>query len=256
MSNLRLIGRLDIKGPNLIKSVQFEGLRVMGDPNKFAIEYYESGIDELIFIDMVATLYNRNTLNEIIKKAAQDIFVPITVGGGIRTIGDAREMFRSGADKIAINTAAVKEPKLISNLANEFGSQSVVVSIEAKRKASKKWEVFTNNGREPTGIDVVEWSEICVELGAGEILLTSVDNEGTKKGFDLELVNAVSSVVDTPIIASGGMGVPEHASKLIEKTQIGALAMGRILHYKDYDLRDIRNHLGECGFKVRKFDSI
>ena len=191
MKKVRLIARLDIKGPNLIKGVHLEGLRVVGSPNEYAVRYYEQGADELIYMDSVASLYARNHLGEIIKAAAKDIFIPMTVGGGIRSIDDATEILRSGADKVAINTAAVADPTLISKLAQKFGSQCVVLSIEAKKNTNSEWEVLTENGRERSGLNVVSWAIQGFEYGAGEILLTSVDMEGTRKGFDCDLVRAV-----------------------------------------------------------------
>ena len=185
MKRVRIIPRLDIKGPNLIKSIQFEGLRVIGDPNSFAKKYYHEGADELLYMDSVASLYGRNSLKDLVSKAAKDVFIPITVGGGIRSIETATDILRNGADKVAVNTAAVKNPKLINELVKKFGSQSIVISIEAKHTSDNKWEVFIENGRERTGLDVVKWVKQCESLGAGEILLTSIDKEGTGKVFDI-----------------------------------------------------------------------
>ena len=205
MKNIRLIARLDIKGPNLIKGIHLEGLRVIGSPNEYALRYYHQGADELIYMDCVASLYGRNHLGEIIKVAAKDIFVPMTVGGGIRSVDDATEILRSGADKVAVNTAAVNNPQLITDIARRFGSQCMVLSIEAKQVEPERWEVFTDNGRERTGLDVIDWVKRGVALGAGEVLLTSVDREGTRKGFDVNLIKAVSCEINVPIIASGGI---------------------------------------------------
>jgi cyclase len=185
MRKIRLIARLDIKGPNLIKGVHLEGLRVIGSPNEYALKYYQQGADELIYMDCVASLYGRNSLEEIIQNAAKDVFVPMTVGGGIRSVEDATNLLRCGADKVAVNTAAVANPQLISGISQRFGSQCMVLSIEAKQVGPDKWEVFTDNGRERTGLDVIDWVKKGVDLGAGEILLTSVDREGTRKGFDI-----------------------------------------------------------------------
>ena len=242
MRKLRLIPRLDIKGPNLIKGIQLEGLRVIGDPNLFAIKYYENGADELLYMDSVASLYGRNNLQELITKAVQDVYIPITVGGGIRSLKDAYEMFRCGADKIAVNTAAVKNPNLITELVKEFGSQSIVISIEAKKISEDKWEVYTECGREKTGLDVMEWAKNCVDLGIGEILITSVDKEGTvKKGFDIELNKKLTDRFNTPIIASGGMGNNEHLFELIENTNIDAVCIASVLHYEKSSIKEIRN---------------
>lgn len=253
MKNLRLIARLDIKGPNLIKGIQLEGLRVMGAPNEYAINYYKQGADELIYMDCVASLYGRNHLGEIIKEAVKDIFIPITVGGGIRSIENVRAILRSGADKVAINTAAVADPKIISDVARQFGSQCTVLSIEAKKMGNDQWKVYTDNGRERTDLDVVEWAKFCVSNGAGEILLTSVDREGTRKGFDIELVNAVSSVVNVPVIASGGMGKPEDLLQVVFGGGADAVAMADILHYKRAEISDIRTLAEAAGLGVRRY---
>ena len=205
MRNIRLIARLDIKAPNLVKGIQLEGLRKMGDPNEFALRYYQQGVDEIYYEDIVASLYERNSLLDIIEKTSYDIFVPITVGGGLRSIEDVAAVLRSGADKVSINTAAIKEPKIISDVARRFGSQCMVLSIQAKRDGNR-WEAYYDNGREHSYIDVVEWAKQGQSLGAGEIILTSVDMEGTGEGFDIELVKAVTDVVNIPVIASGGMG--------------------------------------------------
>ena len=253
MSNTRLIARLDIKGPNLIKGIHLEGLRVIGQPNEYAKLYYEQGADELIYIDCVASLYGRNSLGEIVQSAAQDVFIPMTVGGGIRSIDDATHLLRCGADKVAINTAAVANPSLITDIARRFGSQCMVLSIEAKRLGPDRWEVFTDNGREDTGLDVIEWVKRGVALGAGEVLLTSVDQEGTRKGFDISLVRAVTSEVSVPIIASGGMGVPEHMVDVVQTGGADAVAMADILHYRRATIEDIRGTARNAGIHVRKF---
>ncbi|MDB0047978.1 imidazole glycerol phosphate synthase cyclase subunit [Burkholderiaceae bacterium] len=217
MRSIRLIGRLDIKGPNLIKGIHLEGLRIIGSPNDYALRYYLEGIDELIYTDSVASLYGRNHLGEIVSAAAKDIFVPMTVAGGIRSVDDATQILRSGADKVAVNTAAVANPQLITDIARRFGSQCMVLSVEAKQLGSDRWEVYTDNGRERTGLDVVEWVKRGVAMGAGEILLTSVDREGTRKGFDTSLVAAVTAEVAVPVIASGGMGKPEDMIEVVER---------------------------------------
>ena len=253
MKKLRIIARLDIKGPNLIKGIHLEGLRVMGEPNQHALDYYNQGADELIYMDVVASLYGRNHLGEIIKNAARDIFIPMTVGGGIRTIENAREILRSGADKVAINTAAIANPMIITQIARQFGSQCMVLSIEAKKMDGDHWEVYTDNGRERTGLDVVEWAKLCVSNGAGEILLTSVDREGTRKGFDIDLVKAVSSAVHVPVIASGGMGKPEDLLPVVYEGGADAIAMADILHYKRAEIGDIRTLAKAAGLGVRDY---
>jgi len=251
MSNVRLIARLDIKGPNLIKGMHLEGLRSIGDPQEFARRYYEAGADELVYMDIVASLYGRNSLTEIIKRAAQDIFIPMTVGGGVRSVEDAKQLLRAGADKVAINTAAIGRPELITEISRRFGSQCMVLSIEAKRVGENKWEAYTDNGRERTGMDVVEWAKKGCELGAGEIMLTSVDQEGTRKGFDIELVRAVASVVPIPVIASGGMGTLEHMVEVVQKGKADAVAMADVLHYRRLEMRQIREAALAAHIPVR-----
>lgn len=252
MSNLRIIPRLDIKGPNLIKGIHLEGLRVMGDPQEFALRYYEAGADELIYMDIVASLYGRNNLSDIISRAAEQVYIPITVGGGIRSTDDARHILRSGADKVAINTAAVARPQLITDVSRRFGSQAMVLSVEAKKVAPDKWEAFTDNGRERTGLDVLEWVVRGVELGAGEILLTSIDQEGTRKGFDVQLVKKVSEAVPVPVIASGGMGTIDHFIQVAREGRPDAVSMADVLHYDRIPLRAIRTAALDAGLAVRK----
>jgi cyclase len=252
MSNLRIIPRLDIKGPNLIKGIRLEGLRVIGDPQEHAIRYYEAGADELIYMDIVASLYGRNNLSDIISRAAKNVFIPITVGGGIRSVDDARHILRSGADKVAINTAAIARPELISDVARRFGSQAMVLSIEAKQVADGKWEAYADNGRERTGLDVLEWVRRGVELGAGEILLTAVDREGTRSGFDIDLLRAVSAAVPVPVIASGGMGSLEHFHAAAVDGGADAIAMADVLHYKRMSIGDIRAAALAADLPVRK----
>jgi len=243
MRNIRLIGRLDIKGPNLIKGINLEGLRVIGSPNDYAFKYYNQGIDELIFMDCVATLYGRNHLAELIVRASKEIFVPITVGGGIRSTDDVFEILRSGADKVAINTAAILNPNLISKVSRSFGSQCMVLSVEAKKVGNNKWEAYTDNGREKTGLDVLSWVKQAVKLGAGEILLTSVDNEGTRKGFDVHLLKTITNEVSVPVIASGGMGNPNHLMEAVKLGNIDAIAMADILHYERYSFESISSSM-------------
>lgn len=251
MANLRLIARLDIKGPNLIKGIHLEGLRVMGDPQQFAREYYEQGADELIYMDIVASLYGRNNLTEIVRRSARDIFVPLTVGGGVRSVEDVNTLLRVGADKVAINTAAVARPELITEVARRYGSQCMVLSIEAKRIAPERWEAYTDNGREKTGLDVIDWVKRGEKLGAGEIMLTSVDQEGTRKGFDIPLVRAVAATVSIPVIASGGMGKIEDLVAVVADGRADAVAMADVLHYKRLGLREIRAGARDAGLGVR-----
>ena len=250
MPDIRLIARLDVKAPNLVKGIQFEGLRKLGDPNEFAKRYYQEGIDEIYYEDIVASLYERNTLLEIIERTTEDIFVPITVGGGLRAIDDVSAVLRAGADKIAVNTAAIKNPCIISDIARRFGSQCMVLSIQAKQQGSS-WEAYSDNGREHSGFDVVEWAQRGEALGAGEILLTSVDREGTAKGFDLALLDAVTSRVDIPVIASGGMGHAQDAVDAAASGKVDAIAMAHVLHYGICSLREIRATCLSHGISVR-----
>jgi cyclase len=252
LRNIRLIARLDIKAPNLIKGVRLEGLRVMGDPKTFALRYYEQGIDEIIYMDIVASLYGRNSLGDLLSRTASDVFVPITVGGGIRSCEDVRALLRAGADKVAINTAAVNRPELITEVAERFGSQCMVLSVEAKRTDAGGWEAYTDNGRERTGLDVIDWVRRGAELGAGEVLLTSVDQEGTRRGFDVDLLKAVSEVTAVPIIASGGMGAIEHMVEALNGSAVDAIAMADVLHYDRLDLAEVRQAAADAGYEVRR----
>jgi len=256
MRNVRLIARLDIKPPNLIKGINLEGVRVVGVPNEYALNYYLQGVDELIYMDCVASLYGRNHLEVIVSDAAQDIFVPMTVGGGIRSVDDAMQILRAGADKVAVNTAAVANPQLITDIARRFGSQCMVLSVEAKQVAPDRWEVYTNNGRERTGLDVVEWVKRGVAMGAGEVLLTSVDREGTRKGFDIALVRAVTAEVSLPVIASGGMGKPADLIDVVNFGGADAVAMADILHYSRATVGDIRSVAQVAGIGVRVYESV
>ena len=254
MRNTRLIARLDIKGPNLIKGVHLEGLRVIGSPNEHAVQYYNQGADELIYMDCVASLYGRNNLSDIVKATAKNVFIPVTVGGGIRSVSDANELLRSGADKVAINTAAVERPNLIKEISERFGRQCMVLSVEAKKISTNRWEAFTDNGREHSGKNVIDWIKTGVALGAGEVLLTSIDREGTRKGFDIELLSAVSKEISVPIIASGGMGKHEDLIDAVRKGGVDAVAMADILHYKRSFMSDIRLAAKSALLKVREYE--
>ena len=237
---LRIIARLDIKGANLIKGIHLEGLRIVGDPQVHAEKYYNDGADEIIYMDTVASLYGRNNLLDVVTRATEHVFVPMTVGGGIRSVEDARALLRAGADKVAINTAAVKEPSLITKISDVWGSSTIVLSIEAKQTAPGKWEAYTDNGRERTGLDVVQWAEQGAQLGAGEIFLTSVDQEGTKNGFDCQLVSAVTKLVDIPVVASGGFGKLEHLKELMQVSKPTGVAIADSLHYRKFNFNEIR----------------
>jgi cyclase len=250
MRNVRLIARLDVKAPNLVKGVQLEGLRKLGDPNQYAVRYYEEGIDEIYYEDIVASLYERNSMLNIIEETTKDIFVPIIVGGGLRSVEDVSSALRAGADKVSINTAAIKSPQIISAVSERFGSQCMVLSVQAKRRGDG-WEVYFDNGRERSGYDVMDWVCKGQELGAGEILLTSVDNEGTRKGFDLELVQRVTARVDIPVIASGGMGDLLHIGQVVNEAGADAVAMAHVLHYGIYSVDQIRTYCRTHKIPVR-----
>ena len=251
MSNIRLIPRLDIKSPNLIKGVQLEGLRVVGSPKNYARRYYEEGADELIYMDVVASLYGRNSLGSLVEEVANDVFIPMTVGGGVRSLGDVDHLLRCGADKIAVNTAAIKDPQLIGQIASRFGSQCMVLSVEAKRQSDGSYEAYTDNGRERSGRDVVLWVKEAVDRGAGEILLTSVDREGTGKGFDMDLVQMVSDSVQVPVIASGGLGSADHAVSVVKDAKADAVAVADAFHYGRLSIPTLRAYLSEQDLNVR-----
>lgn len=255
MNNIRLIARLDVKGPNLVKGIQLEGLRKLGDPNEFATAYYRQGIDEILYIDIVASLYERNSLVDIVRKTSGDVFIPITVGGGIRSTDDVRDILRAGADKVAVNTAAIKRPELISEISQKFGSQCMVLSIQAKRTGTNSWEAYYDNGREKTGLDVVEWARKGYELGAGEILLTSVDQEGTAKGFDIGLVRAVATAVPIPVIAGGGMGSVDDLIQVVKDGQADAVALAHLLHYGKMTISEIKEQALAGGVKTRRLET-
>jgi len=258
MRHIRLIPRLDIKGPNLVKGVHLEGLRVLGKPESFAKYYYENGADELIYIDVVASLYGRNSLVDIVERTSKVIFVPLTVGGGLRSLEDIKDVLRAGADKVSINTAAIKNPELITQAANRFGSSTILVSIEAIKKSDGSYEAYTDNGREKTGVNVFEWAIRVEELGAGEIMITSIDKEGTGQGFDLELVRKIAESVRIPVIASGGAGSMEHVKNVITEGRADAVSIASILHYAyiKSHIEDQKNFSGEGNTEFLKNNGI
>lgn len=249
---IRLIARLDVKAPYLIKGVHLEGLRKLGDPREFSERYYQEGIDEIIYIDAVASLYQRNTISDLVRHTAKNIFIPITVGGGIRSVEDAAHLLQSGADKVAINSEAARRPDLISEIAGKFGSQCMVLSVQAKRNAGS-WEAYCDQGREHTGLNVIDWVQRGVALGAGEILLTSVDREGTGSGFDMDLVAAVTAAVNVPVIASGGLGRPDHLVDVVKRAGADAVAVARALHYNETTVLELRKGALAAGLTVRQF---
>lgn len=248
---MRVIARLDIKGPNVVKGVRFEALRVMGKPAEMAEEYFLQGADELLYIDVVASLYRRDSLLHIVREASRHVHIPFTAGGGVRSIDDIRDLLQAGADKVAINTAAIKRPELITEAAQMFGSQCVVVSIEAKRHGGV-WEAYVDGGREKTGKDVIQWAKEVQSLGAGEILLTSVDQEGTQKGLDQELISAVSSAVSIPVIASGGASSAEEIATSLFNARADAVAVASTLHYGTANIADIKDALIKKGLQIRE----
>jgi len=237
---IRIIPRLDIKGPNLVKGIHLEGLRVLGDPKEYANFYYQAGADELIFQDVVASLYQRNSLNSIIEKTAQDIFIPLTVGGGLRTIDDIKNVLRVGADKVSINTAAINDPEFIREASLEFGSSTICIALEVNKESNGEYLCYTDNGREYTGINAFEWAEQVEELGAGELIITSINREGTNKGMDISLIEKISKNVSIPVIAHGGIGKELHAAEAV-KAGANAICSSSALHYFCVD--EINKHL-------------
>ena len=244
MKTIRIIPRLDIKGPNLVKGIHLEGLRVLGKPEDFARYYYENGADELFYQDVVASLYERNSLNDLISNTAKEIFIPLTVGGGIRTIADINSVLRAGADKVCINTAAIKNPDFIKKASQSFGSSTIVIAIEAIKQPDGCYLAYTDNGREHTGIDVVNWAKEVEELGAGEIVITSVDREGTGLGFDMELIQQISAVVSIPLIVHGGASNEANIELAIKEGKADAVALASILHYNLIQNNNV-SHIGK-----------
>lgn len=244
---VRLIPRLDIKGPNLVKGIHLEGLRVLGKPEAFAQIYYEQGADELLYVDVVASLYGRNSLLEIVERTSQKIFIPLTVGGGLRTLEDIRQVLRAGADKALLNTAAVRQPELIREAARRFGSSTIVVSIEAIKQPNGRYEAFTDNGREETGLDAIGWALRAAELGAGELVVTSIDREGTGNGFDLELTRQIAEAVSIPVIACGGAGTVQHVCEVVTDGRADAVSLASVLHYHTIRHHDVLGDFSEEG---------
>jgi cyclase len=236
MAAIRVIPRLDIKGPNLVKGIHLEGLRVLGKPEEFARHYYEQGADELFFQDVVASLYERNSLHDIVRKIAREIFIPLTVAGGLRSLTDIRDVLRAGADKVAINTAAIKQPDIIRQAALDFGSSTIVVAIEAIKERDGRYLAYTDNGREYTGREVRAWAQEAESLGAGEIVITSVDREGTGDGYDIALTRMIADAVRVPVIAHGGPGKLSHIDAAVTEGGASAVAVAAMLHY-DYITR-------------------
>lgn len=243
MSNTRIIPRLDIKNEFVIKGIHLEGLRKIGEPNLLAKRYYHQGADEIIFMDAVAAYYDRNSLSHIIEKACEEVFIPITVGGGIRSIKDIQSLLNAGADKVAINTHAIRNPNFINEVSRIFGSQCIVASVEAKKISEDKYLAYYDNGREATDYDVLDWVKELVDRGAGEVMLTSIDNEGTNKGFDINLSKLVNKSVSVPIISSGGCGGLDHVENLLNETHISGISVASILHYDKHTIEEIKNKI-------------
>ena len=239
---MRIIARLDIKNEKVIKGVNLEGLRVVGEPNDLGKKYYEDGADELIYIDCVASLYGRNNLENLLIEATKNIFIPFSVGGGIRTLEDASRMFLNGADKIAINSAGIDNPKLFLDLVKKFGGQSIILSIEAKSIDKKKWQVYKNYGRDKTAIEVIDWIKQVSDYGIGEILITSIDYEGLGQGFDINLYEEVTKNTNLPVIASGGFGKLEDIKNLNDRVKVDAVAISKMLHYGKTNFSQIKEY--------------
>jgi imidazole glycerol-phosphate synthase subunit HisF len=252
MLSKRIIPCLDVKDGRVVKGVQFVKLRDAGDPVELARFYDEQGADELVFLDISASFEGRKTMVEVVREVASELAIPFTVGGGINTLEDMKRMLRSGADKVSLNTAAVNNPKLISQGSDFFGAQCIVVAIDAKYDQDLgSWRVYTHGGRTPTNWEVIEWAKEAVRLGAGEILLTSMDSDGEKKGFDLALTRAVSEAVTVPVIASGGAGNAEHFTQAFNEGKADAALAASIFHYRETSVKEVKSHLREKGVTVR-----
>ena len=247
----RIIPRLDIKGSNLVKGIHLEGLKILGNPNDFSKYFYANGADELLYMDSVASLYGRNSLNEFIETTVKEIFIPLTVGGGLRSIADISAVLNSGADKVAINTEAINRPEFISEAVKKFGASTIMVEIQTKRQLDGTYIAFTDNGRNPSCLDSVEWAKHVEQLGAGEILITSIDSEGTKKGFEIDLIKKISSKVPIPVIACGGAGEKSHFIDLFNSANIEAVSCASILHYEIMTISQIKHELHKKSISVR-----
>ena len=257
MHTVRVIPCLDVDGGRVVKGVQFTDLFDAGDPVELASRYDAQGADELVFLDITASSDRRRTMVDVVSRTAEMVFIPFTVGGGVRTVEDARQLLRAGADKVGVNTAAVDRPELVAELADEFGSQCVVVAVDARRRRSEDahggpgWEVFTHGGRTPTGIDALQWAERCAAIGAGEILLTSMDRDGTRDGFDLELTRRVSRRCQVPVIASGGVGTLDHLAEGALAGEADAVLAASVFHLGEFTVGQVKEHLQAAGVDVR-----
>lgn len=251
MVTKRIIPCLDVTKGRVVKGTKFLQLRDAGDPVEWAVEYNRQGADELVFLDITASSDNRRTMIDVVKRTAEKCFMPLTVGGGIRTAADVREMLLAGADKVSMNTAAIRKPELISESAAAFGVQCIVVAIDAKRSGLGRWNVFTHGGRNPTSLDAVEWAKEAERRGAGEILLTSMDADGTKDGYDLDLTSAVSTAIGIPVIASGGAGSLDHLLKVLQYGKADAVLAASIFHFAEFTVREAKDFLAKNGIPVR-----
>ena len=252
MFTKRIIPCLDVDKGRVVKGTSFINLRDAGDPAELAAYYNEQGCDELVFLDITASSDDRDTMISVVEQVSAEVFIPLTVGGGIRSISNIRNMLRAGADKISLNTAAVKKPQLVRDSALEFGSQCIVAAIDAKRNGDQGgWEVYVNGGRTPTGLNVIEWAKDLVDLGAGELLLTSMDTDGQQTGYDLDLLKSVAESVSVPVIASGGAGEMEHIYNAFEHGKADAVLAASIFHFGKYTVKDVKKYLNEQGISVR-----
>ena len=251
MYTKRIIPCLDVKEGRVVKGTNFVGLRDAGDPVELAAKYDLEGADELVFLDITASVEERATMRDVVDKTASEVFMPLTVGGGIRTVEDVRKMLQAGADKVSFNTAAIKNPSILRECATLFGRQCTVLAVDAKRVGDNKWEVYINGGRTPTGLDVLEWVREATTLGAGEILLTSMDADGTKDGYDIALTRAVSEAVSVPVIASGGAGKLEHFYEVLTEGKADAVLAASVFHYGQFRVREVKEYLRERGVEVR-----
>ena len=251
MVSKRIIPCLDVKDGRVVKGIQFLNLRDAGDPVEVAKKYSDEGADEITFLDITASHEKRKTMIDVVERTASEVFVPLTVGGGLRTVDDVRELLLAGADKVTINTAAITDPEFVRRASDRFGSQCIVVAIDARRRNSGGWEVFTHGGRNPTGIDAVSWAAMMEGFGAGEVLLTSMDRDGTEDGYDLELTRTISETVGIPVIASGGAGQLEHLLEAVEEGRADAVLCASIFHYGKYSINEAKEFLSEKGVLVR-----
>lgn len=251
MGKIRIIPRLDIKGSNVVKPVMTEALRVVGDPHRLIARYFNEGADEIAYIDIVASLYGRNLDLNQLQKVTEGIFIPITVGGGIRSIGDINNVLRAGADKVAINTYALSHPQFLREAVGQFGAQCIVLQVDAKRQPDGHYEPYTDGGREKTGKEVVSWVKRAIDMGVGEVMLASIDREGTRAGFDLELVKSISSFSPVPVIVHGGAGTLDSIYRVIDEGGADAVSASSIFHYSEYQIGEIKKFLAKKGVNVR-----